>query len=188
MSHRALDPMNITSYPDLPEGIINLAADGEGDVIFHARRPHPNIIYCGSDPLWNHSVKMLVSSKRLSSHSSVFRAMFCGQWAESQQVSLESPGTCTFTDNGIHAFLYLCVLMHRPDCSYPIPDSINCRIRGEFTKVCDKYNCLALGREQARIWVNDRLAGRFSDDDSFLIVATYMFDLSIYCKSANGPL
>jgi len=159
-----------TDFPYIPNGVIKIAADSEGDVIFHAIRG-------------DFSAKMLVSSRRIGRFSPVFRVMFNGQWAEARQISLESPGTCTFRDNPFHAFLYLCILMHRPECSYAIKEFVKDQVLRDFTSLCDKYDCAAVGREQARIWVNNRFSKHLRENtnnnyfDQYLIWVSYVFDL-----------
>ena len=135
----------------------------DGDVIFQVGQHDP-------------AKTMLVSSKVLASHSRVFNAMLNGSWAESQKVSRASPGICTFPDDDAENFLWLCELMHQHQLSEEIP-SVELSILYEFTELCDKYDCTAVAREQAKIWVLDLLSQTFRPENCDLLWITYIFDL-----------
>ena len=149
--------------PSLPKDIKIIAPDG--DIIFKVGKCIPPEL-------------VLVSSKVLASHSKVFNAMLNGPWAESGKVSRTSPGIIKFPDEDLGMFPFFLEMMHRDEKSKELP-KVDRSVLHHFTVLCDKYDCTAFARKEAKTWTQGVLAEpRFFDvRDCDLLWITYIFDL-----------
>ncbi|KAF2491509.1 hypothetical protein BU16DRAFT_565210 [Lophium mytilinum] len=116
----------------LPETI---ALDNDGDVVLSPG---------------DGNTRLLVSSKVLALASPVFRAMFTGGFAESQNLSSASPREVPLPDDNEDAMTLLCKILH---FDYRAPETVYLSDLVGFATVCHKYDCAASVKPWALIWL-----------------------------------
>ena len=147
---REIDPAEFEPDPYFDEDTADeihryhFASDGECDIILVPDYIERGGHYRGYTLEWS---ELFVSSKVMSAHSPVFRAMFNGPWKESQKVSLDAPGICRLPKDPDKALRQLCYVMHWPDTPIdPFMDIMDLELMREFVILCDKYDCVKIAK------------------------------------------
>jgi len=181
---REIDPAEFEPDPYFDEDTADeihryhFASDGECDIILVPDYIERGGHYRGYTLEWS---ELFVSSKVMSAHSPVFRAMFNGPWKESQKVSLDAPGICRLPKDPDKALRQLCYVMHWPDTPIdPFMDIMDLELMREFVILCDKYDCVKIAKNWVQTWLLDQIAHPSKTEDFYkfeFIWITYAMDL-----------
>lgn len=116
-----------------------------------------------------------VSSKILTTVSPVFRAMFSGGFAESQNLSSTSPRVVPLPEDDKDAMRLLSLILHfRYD---EVPTELDCQSFVRLATVCDKYDCVLAVKPWALVWVNDLLPKAAEPGYEALLYIAYALNL-----------
>jgi hypothetical protein len=134
-----------------------------GDVILKPR-PHEGT-----------AAVFLVSSVILSLASPVFEAMFSGNFAEGQALSVNSPREVPLPDDDLQSMLLICNITHMQTPALPKKLSID--DFANFATTCDKYQCIEAVEAWSKVWAANIFQDPVSDKFESMILATYVLDI-----------
>jgi len=118
---------------------------------------------------------LLVSSRVLSLASTVFEAMFNGNFAEGQDLSYVSPRAVPVPDDDPIIMELLCNIFHMQMSE--VPDKLDMKSFADFAVLCDKYDCREAIRFQAKVWVFGLISDPDAPNFEKLLFVTYVLDL-----------
>ncbi|KAF2811823.1 uncharacterized protein BDZ99DRAFT_414378, partial [Mytilinidion resinicola] len=119
--------------------------------------------------------RLLVSSNALTLASPVFRAMFTGGFAESQDLSSASPREVPLPDDNEATTILFCRIIHHNHAK--VPAVVDLELFAQLTVLCDKYQCAAAVRPWAMHWVTVLLPRIGEVGFEKLLLVTHGLDL-----------